>query len=521
MQIGVMPAFGRTSGILLPLFSFRSATDFGIGDFGAVEASFAWMNAARQRVLMLLPLLPTLPIDSSPYATRSAFGLNPLFIDLSRVPCFSESGGIESLSASDRERLTVARQSARVRYDLVVPLKNSVLRSTFKRFDALHWRPQTPLAKQFLDYCQREAWWLSDFSLFAAISESQGHRAWWQWPEALRSREPSALESERARLSDSVLFERWKQWIAESQWQQVRQQAKNRGILLCGDEPFIVGQDSADAWANPQLLRLDARLGVPPDEFSATGQDWGLPYFDFEAMQADGFRWLRARASKNAAYFDLRRVDHAVGYFRQWIRDAQTPTGRFVPPEETRQRALGRQLFQLLSEPAGIVAEDLGVIPDFVRKTLTELSIPGYRVLRWEKDDSVYRNPHQFPALSMVTTGSHDTETLREWWESRRSEDRRAVKQAYPELRDLEIDLEFPGAIHRALLSAAENAGSSICILPWQDVLGTRDRINLPGSKADSNWAYRMESAGEELLSRGETGTAARLLAQLTEAAGR
>jgi 4-alpha-glucanotransferase len=214
-------------------------------------------------------------------------------------------------------------------------------------------------------------------------------------------------------------------------------------------------------------------------------------------------------------------VDHAVGYFRQWIRDAQTPTGRFLPAEETRQRALGQELFRLLSEPAGIVAEDLGVIPDFVRQMLNALSIPGYRVLRWEKDGPVYRNPQQFPALSLVTTGSHDTETLREWWENCPSEERQAVKQAYPELRDLQVDSEFSGAIHRALLAAAENAGSSICILPWQDVLGTRDRINLPGSKADSNWAYRMDFAGEELLSRVETGAAARLLAQLTEVAGR
>ncbi len=219
---------------------------------------------------MLLPLLPTLPNDSSPYATRSAFGLNPLFIDLSRVPCFSESGGLESLSASDRERLTEARESARVRYDLVVPLKNSVLRSTFKRFDAVHWRPQTPLAKEFLDYCQREAWWLSDFSLFAAISESQAYRAWWQWPEALRSRVPGALDSERARLSDSVLFERWKQWIAESQWQQVRQQAKNRGIFLCGDEPFIVAQGAwTRDWESLQMtLRQPARIGDCPISIS-------------------------------------------------------------------------------------------------------------------------------------------------------------------------------------------------------------------------------------------------------------
>ena len=323
MQIGDMPALGRTSGILLPLFSLRSATDFGIGDFGAVEDCFAWMNAARQRVLMLLPLLPTLPIDSSPYATRSAFGLNPLFIDLSQVSCFSESGGIESLSAPDRERLIEARQSARVRYDLVVPLKNSVLRSTFQRFDALHLQAETALAGQFHDYSEREAWWLSDFSLFSAISESQSHRPWWQWPEALRSRVPAALQSERKRLNDSVLFEQWKQWIAESQWQRVRQQAKNRGILLCGDEPFIVGQDSADSWANPGLLRLDARLGVPPDEFSATGQDWGLPPFHPQLLRESAYapfiELLRATMRRGAAL----RIDHILGLVRlYWI-----PTG--------------------------------------------------------------------------------------------------------------------------------------------------------------------------------------------------
>ncbi len=211
----------------------------------------------------------------------------------------------------------------------------------------------------------------------------------------------------------------------------------SRGCSSRGDEPFIIGQDSADTWANPRHLRRDARLGVPPDEFSDTGQDWGLPYFDFQAMEKDDWGWLRLRALHAAAVYDLRRVDHAVGYFRQYIRDEKAPRGRFLPPEEPAQRRLGTEIFRLLSDGSGIVAEDLGVIPPFVRQTLAELQIPGYRVLRWEKDEQVFRNPHAFPEVSLVTTGTHDTETLREWWEAREPAERLAAAEAWPEFEGM------------------------------------------------------------------------------------
>src|SRR5258707_8468015 len=176
-----------------------------------------------------------------------------------------------------------------------------------------HWERGTPNAAEFQRYQERESWWLDSFALFCAISESQAYRGWWEWPEGLRKREQDALTAERQRLGTQVLFYRWQQWVAERQWRIVRRVAKDRGIFLCGDEPFIVGRDSADVWSHPDILRTDARLGVPPDEFSATGQDWGLPYFDFAAMQTNGFAWLKQRAAKSAAYHDLRRVDQAVG----------------------------------------------------------------------------------------------------------------------------------------------------------------------------------------------------------------
>ncbi|MBI3182387.1 MAG: 4-alpha-glucanotransferase [Myxococcales bacterium] len=508
---------GRISGILLPVFSLRSRGDFGIGDFGALDGLFAWMEAARQRLLVILPLLPTAPHDTSPYSTRSAFGLNALFIDLSSLPEFAEAGGLEALSAEERGRLAQARSSGSIRYELVFPLKEAALRRSFERFEEKHWRANDGRAEELKGYIAREAAWLEAFTLFAAISKREEQRPWWDWPAKLRDREMAAVEEAKRELQRELLFESWLQWVSERQWESVREQARRRRVLLCGDEPFIIGTNSADAWSHPTLLRRDARLGVPPDDFSATGQDWGLPYFDFPEMEKDDYRWLRFRAHKAASYYDLRRVDHAVGYFRQWIRDEKTPTGRFLPPDEESQRKLGERHFRLLSAEAGIVAEDLGVIPKFVRETLTRLGLPGYRVLRWEKDDGVFRSPHGFPALSLVTTGTHDTDTLREWWEKAPDWEREAVARVYPELAALKlVPKELTPKAHETLLAAAESAGSDLCVLPWQDVFGARERVNLPGSMGDSNWTYRIDLPVEELLSREDTRRAAEFLARLT-----
>jgi 4-alpha-glucanotransferase len=520
MQIANMFTPGRLSGILLPVFSLRSRSDFGIGDFGALPSLFRWMQAARQRMLVLLPLLPTLPGDASPYATRSAFGLNPFFIDLGRVPELAELGQ-SALSEEERQTLERARDSTRIRYDLVFPLKRAALRRAFERFEELHWRTASSRAAELRQYLEEQGRWLDSFSLFCAISDDRQNRAWWEWPEGLRTLQPASLALERERLGREILFHVWQQWIAEVQWREVRKAARDHQVILCGDEPFIVAPDSRDTWAHQDILRRDARLGVPPDDFSAVGQDWGLPYFDFEAMKKDDFAWLRARAARTADYYELRRIDHAVGYFRQWIRNEKDPNGHFIPAEDAQQRAQGEQLFRMLSGSAGIVAEDLGVIPDFVRETLTRLSILGYRVLRWERDAGTYRNPHHFPELSLATTSTHDTETLREWWETQPPPEREAVIRAYPELQTVPDASRYTEDTHRALLAAAENSGSDLCVVPWQDAFGTRERINLPGSISGENWAYRIETPVDELLVREDSRATAALLARLTEAAGR
>jgi 4-alpha-glucanotransferase len=508
-----MLPFGRLSGVLQPMFSFRSDADCGVGDFAALDPFFSWMQRAQQRMLMVLPLLPTTPGDPSPYSTRSAFGLNPLFLHLGWL----EEG--VTFSDAEKRHLDEARAATSIDYARVFPLKTAALERAFATFER---QGATARRAAFERFCTEQAFWLPNYALYSALSESFGAKPWWEWPSALASRDLKALEAARQQHASRVRFHQWLQWVCDEQWRTVRTQAKAKQVLLCGDEPFIIGQDSADCWANQRFLRRDARLGVPPDDFSADGQDWGLPWFDFEAMERDGDTWLKARAKAAAATYDTRRIDHAIGYFRQYIRDEQAPRGRFVPADEPAQQHRGERNFRLLSEGTSIVAEDLGVIPRFARDTLARLALPGYQVMRWSREDGIYRDPRHYPEVSLVTSGTHDTESLRAWWEGAQAWERETACRTWPELwRFSPPPQTFTAEVHEALLQAALNAQSDWCILPWSDVFGEPDRINTPGTVGPQNWSYRMKASVESLGTREDTVRAADWLARLTREARR
>ncbi len=503
-----MFSFGRLSGVLQPIFSLRSTADAGVGDFASLDGFFAWLQLAQQKLLMVLPLLPTAPGDPSPYSTRSAFGLNPLFIHLGWLP--------EGVSFTDAEKakLDAARAAAEVQYDVVAPIKYAALERAFAAFEK---QGSSARSRELDHWVHEQREWLDGYALYASLSEAFSRKPWWEWPEGLATRDPKALEVARTEHRRRIRFHQWLQWVSDAQWQKVRAQAKARGVILCGDEPFIISQDSADAWCWPQYLRRDARLGVPPDDFSPDGQDWGLPWFDFEALEAAGDAWLRFRAKKAASYYDVRRVDHAIGYFRQYIRDEKTPRGRFVPADEAAQRVRGERSFRLLSEGAGIVAEDLGVIPRFARDVLARLGLPGYQVMRWSREDGIYRDPRHYPEVSLVTTGTHDTETLRQWWESAQAWERETACRTWPELwRFQPPPAKFSPEVHEALLQAALNSQSAWCVLPWQDVFGEAERTNTPGTVGAHNWCYRMKPTVESLCTSEDTKRTAAWLARLT-----
>jgi 4-alpha-glucanotransferase len=268
-------------------------------------------------------------------------------------------------------------------------------------------------------------------------------------------------------------------------------------VRLGGDLPFMVAGDSSDVWARREDFSTDASVGVPPDAFSPTGQNWGFPVYRWPQMRAADYPWIRERARRLADLYDLYRVDHVVGLYRTYFFPKDGTEARFVPEEEEEQLQNGEAVLRICSEGAQVIAEDLGVVPDWVRASMTELGIPGYRVQRWEKNwkegGDAFLDPTEWPPLSVATTGTHDTDALAEWYDGLAPEEREQLL-ALPQLEGLRerAPEKFDEGVRDALLALLYAAGSALCLVPFQDLLGSRERVNLPGTVTDENWTYRM-----------------------------
>ena len=492
----------RRAGVLIPLFSIPSSRSWGIGEIGDVEATARWLEGAGQRILQLLPINEMPPGESSPYSALSAMAIDPQYISLDQVEDFVELGGEGALEASKRSRLDAVRSAPRIQYAEVRDLKHAMLRRCFARFKAVDLGGGTRRAAAFHAYVNEQSWWLADYALFRALHARHGERAWFDWPEPLRARKADALAAARTELADEILFRQYVQWIAGDQWGRARDAAGR--VDLFGDLPFMVGGDSADVWARQDEFRMDASVGVPPDAFSETGQDWGLPVYRWDVLAQRGFDWLRDRARRNADLFDGYRIDHLVGFYRTYFRPHDGSPAQFVPDQQPDQQALGERVLQLFREPgADIIAEDLGVVPDFVRDSLAALGVAGYKVFRWERqwkiDGQPFRDPADYPPNSVATSGTHDTEPMVTWWREAPVEERRAVLEI-PSLRRMLSDEDLRAAdapglthtLHEALLETLFASGSDVLILPVQDIFGWTDRINQPATVSDANWTWRL-----------------------------
>jgi 4-alpha-glucanotransferase len=501
----------RRAGLLIPLFSSPSTASWGIGDIGDIAPLTAWLAAAGQQVLQLLPLNEMAPGQKSPYSAISAMAIDPIFISVPLVAEFAALGGEASLSAADRDALAAVRRAPCVEHHEVRRLKQTALRLSFERFLEIEWRSGSDRDRALRAYVNEQAWWLEDYGLFRALHAREGERAWTEWPEALQRRDPPAIDRARRELADEVLYQQYLQWLAGTQWQAARQQT--HGVALFGDLPFMVDADSADVWVRQHQFRLDMSVGAPPDAFSASGQDWGMPVYQWSALAAEDYRWLRERARRSADLFDGYRVDHLVGFYRTYGRMKEglarrsaagaeaAGDGFFTPADEPAQRALGETVLELLrGAGAEITAEDLGTVPDFVRASLTRLGIPGYRVFRWERywhdEGRPFRDPGDYPPLSVAASGTHDTEPVAVWWEHALETERRQISQL-PSVQRLTAGTDlthepFNATVRDTLLEILYASGSDLLLVPVQDAFGWRDRINEPATVNDDNWTYRL-----------------------------
>ncbi|HWV39464.1 MAG TPA: 4-alpha-glucanotransferase, partial [Vulgatibacter sp.] len=277
----------RTAGILLPLFSVRGDRSWGVGEFPDVAALAPWLHGAGLSSWMMLPLIEAAIGQDSPYSALSAFALDPVYVSLEALEDFAALGGEAALSDEERATLSAVRARPTVDYAEVRALKQRWLRRSFEYFSA-RFDPASDRGRDLARF-REESIWLVEYALFRALKEDHALDWWRGWEPPLRDRDPAALAEARSRLARECDYYEYVQWVAHRQLEAARAAARSHGVHLAGDLPFMVAEDSADVWAGQERFRLDATVGVPPDAYSAEGQDWGLPVYRWDVLAATGY----------------------------------------------------------------------------------------------------------------------------------------------------------------------------------------------------------------------------------------
>ena len=453
----------------------------GIGDLGPAAYEFVdWLAAAKQTLWQVLPLGPV-GYGNSPYSCTSAFAANVLMISLDRL---AERGYIATERIATSGELTDA-----VDFESVRARKLPLLREAAETF--LSAAPPGARAR-FDAFCAENQWWLDDYAVFAVLRERFGDTPWSSWPDDLVRRKPEALDQLRTEMRLEIDVERFLQFAFFEQWKSLRSYCAERGVRIIGDVAIFVSYDSADVWTHPDIFRLNPDLspevvaGVPPDAFSETGQRWGNPLYDWDALKARGYDWWIARMKWAVATCDIIRLDHFRGFEACWEIPAEEPTavnGHWTPgPNFDLFRALKNELGTL-----PFIAEDLGYITPEVHALRKKLCVPGMKVMQFgfgDKGAHIYL-PHRFSTDSVVYTGTHDNDTTVGWWNNSASEPEKQWATEY--LGNVEND------IHWKFIRAAFASVAALAVIPVQDVMGLDSdcRMNIP-SKPGGNWSWRL-----------------------------
>jgi 4-alpha-glucanotransferase len=492
------PSEYRSSGILLHVTSLPSA--YGIGDLG--PSAFSWvdrLHGAGQGWWQALPLGPT-GYGNSPYQSLSSFAGNGLLIS---PECLISDG---LLNASD---CASHFPSDQVDYATVIPFKEKLLEKAWTKFAA---GGRGDLCQAYQEFCAAQESWLEDYALFRALKNKFGGSYYLEWPEDLVQRKPTALAKARRELADDIDRFRFEQFLLLRQADQLKEYAHAGGVSLIGDLPFFVSPDSSDVWANPEFFLLDERRrprfvgGVPPDYFSAEGQRWGNPVYNWDALRSAGYQWCIDRIRTLLGHVDVIRLDHFRGFAAAWHIPAgakSAQSGEWVPGPgasffQSIQRELGRLPF---------IVEDLGTITADIALLRDQFQVPGTRVLQFAFDgqaDNPYL-PHNFVSNTVAYTGTHDNPPTREWYEQLPDSQKQTLWNY------LKHQLVNSAEAAPALMELAWSSVAALTVAPLQDVLGlgVGSRMNVPG-RAAGNWRWRFT---EEMLST----SAFKWLSELTE----
>lgn len=470
----------RASGVLLHVTSLPSR--YGIGDVG--PSAFAWVDqlaAAGQSWWQVLPLGPT-GFGHSPYQALSSFAANPLVISPDQL---KEDGLLRPGDCGE-----CSFPSDYVDFERVIPFKERLLARAWQNFRS---GASSDLRLAFEAFCQEKATLQEEPALFMALRARFGATPFQEWPAGLARREPKALAQARHDLAESIDQFRFGQFILLHHWKALKQYANERGVRLLGDLPIFVSPDSSDVWANPELFLLDEDskprvvAGVPPDYFSADGQLWGNPIYDWQALRETGYRWWIDRLRARLDYLDAIRIDHFRGFEAAWHVGIGAPTaasGQWVPGP-------GADFFDKVLQGLGglpLLAEDLGIITPEVTALRDQFQLPGMHVLQFgfNGDPNNPHLPHHCVHNSVVYTGTHDNNTTRGWYDTLAEQERDNF------WRYLQRPAGEPHEALWELIRLAWGSGAALAVTPLQDLLalGSSARMNVPGC-ADGQWRWR------------------------------
>ena len=461
----------------MPVFSLPSK--YGIGCFSKEAYKFVdKLKKAGQSCWQILPLGPT-GYGDSPYQSFSTFAGNPYFIDLKTLI----KDGL--LTKKECKAYDFGEKDDEIDYEKIYRSRFKVLKKAYDRFEK---------SEDYNNFVKENDYWLEDYALYMAIKDRNNGVSWKEWEAPLRDREESALTRAREELAEEIDFYRFQQYEFDKQWKKLHAYANAQGVKIIGDIPIYVAFDSADTWASPELFQFDENnnptevAGCPPDAFSATGQLWGNPLYNWEYHKKTGYAWWIQRIAYCLKLYDIVRIDHFRGfdeYYAIPYGDETAVNGKWMPGP-------GMDLFRAIEAKLGrpeIIAEDLGFLTPSVLKLLKDSGFPGMKVLQFAFDARESSNylPHTYPTNCVVYTGTHDNDTTRGWYHEVGKDARDFAKEYMCKPR-LDEDTLTGDFIAMAMSSVAD-----LCVIPMQDYLnlGSSARINIP-STLGGNWVWRM-----------------------------
>ncbi len=468
----------RRSGILMPVSSIPSA--YGIGAFSKEAYAFVdFLEKAGQSLWQILPLGPT-GYGDSPYQSFSTFAGNPYFIDLEQL---IEKGW---LTKAECETCDFGDHPEYIDYAKIYEARFAILRKAYER---------SKLANDadFVAFCEKSAYWLEDYALYMSVKNSFDGISWLEWEEDIKLRKPEAIARYTEKFAEEIGFYKFQQYLFYTQWTALKAYANKKGIQIVGDIPIYVALDGADAWANPQLFQLDeecvpkAVAGCPPDSFSATGQLWGNPIYDWAYHKRTDYAWWMKRIGYCYELYDIVRIDHFRGFDEYYAIPYGDPTAEFGHWE----KGPGIEIFDTMKQVLGdkeVIAEDLGFLTPSVIELVKNTGFPGMKILQFafdSREESDYL-PHNYPNNCVVYTGTHDNDTTMGWYTALDAQDKAFAKRYLDIRSDEKVHLTF---VRSCLASVADTA-----IIPVQDYLGlgSEARINTP-STLGTNWKWRLK----------------------------